>query len=87
MDILMSILAFGAGILILYILCKILTVPLRIIWKLLVNAVIGIVVLFLFNLLGGLVGLSIPINAVNALITGFLGVPGVILILILRIIL
>jgi inhibitor of the pro-sigma K processing machinery len=38
----------------------------------------------LFNFVGGFFSLSIPINALNALITGVLGVPGVILLLVLQ---
>ena len=79
-----TILAYAAGILILFVVCKILALPLKIIWKLIVNALVGVVVLRLFNLLGGLINVTIPINALNALITGVLGVPGVILLLILQ---
>ncbi len=79
-----TILAYAAGILILFVVCKILALPLKIIWKLIVNALVGVVVLILFNLLGGLINVTIPINALNALITGVLGVPGVILLLILQ---
>ena len=44
----------------------------------------ALLILFLFNLVGGFINLSIPINALNALITGVLGIPGVILLLILQ---
>ena len=49
-----------------------------------VNALLGAMILFLFNFVGGFFSLSIPINALNALITGVLGVPGVILLLVLQ---
>lgn len=62
-------------------------IPIRILIKLLINGLIGGVLLFFFNLIGGIFGLSILINPLNAIIAGFLGVPGVILILILQAIL
>jgi len=80
-------LAFAAGLLIVYIICKILSVPLKIIWRLVVNALIGAGILFLFNLFGGLVGITLPINTLNALVVGVLGIPGVILLLVLKLIL
>lgn len=82
-----AIVAFAAGLLILWILCKILSFPVKVIGKLVVNALVGAVVLFLFNLVGGFFSLSIPINALSAIITGILGVPGVILLLIFQMIL
>ena len=79
-----SILAFAAGLLVLWLICKLLAFPLKVLWKLVVNALLGSVILFLFNFVGGFFSLSIPINALNALITGVLGVPGVILLLVLQ---
>jgi inhibitor of the pro-sigma K processing machinery len=81
------ILAFGGGLLILFILAKVLKISLKIIWKLIINALIGAAILVLFNLVGGIFSFSIPITPLNALITGFLGVPGVILLIILQFIL
>ena len=79
-----SIIAFAAGLLILWLICKLLSFPLKVLWKLIINAILGAVILLLFNLVGGFLNLSIPINALNALITGVLGIPGVILLLILQ---
>ena len=79
-----SIIAFAAGLLILWLICKLLSFPLKVLWKLIINAILGAVILFLFNLVGGFLNLSIQINALNALITGVLGIPGVILLLILQ---
>ena len=79
-----SILAFAAGLLVLWLICKLLAFPLKVLWKLVVNALLGAVILFLFNFVGGFFSLSIPINALNALITGVLVVPGVILLLVLQ---
>lgn len=46
----------------------------------LVNTVVGFVILWVLNLLG----LGIPLNWITAAIVGFLGVPGIIIVLILH---
>ena len=47
----------------------------------------SVVVLILFNLVGGLFGLSLAVSPLNALIVGVLGAPGVILLVILTLVL
>lgn len=79
--------AYLIGLVILYILGMLLVVPIRLLIKLLINGLIGGVVLFLFNFVGSIFGLSIVINPVSAVIVGILGVPGVILLLILQVLL
>ncbi len=49
------------------------------IWKIVVNSLSGFVCLWLLNLLSGFTGITLPINLVTCLITGFLGIPGIIL--------
>ena len=79
--------AYIFGIMILFLVAKLLLIPIKIVWKLAVNAVIGGVTLLLINFIGGFFGLYIPINIITALTTGILGVPGVVMILILQYIL
>jgi inhibitor of the pro-sigma K processing machinery len=79
--------AYLIGLLLLYIVGMILVIPIRILIKLLINGLIGGVVLFIFNLIGGIFNLAITLNPLNAIIVGFLGIPGVVLILILQMIL
>ena len=82
-----TVLAYLAGLVLLYILGLLLVIPIRLVIKLLVNGIIGGVILFLFNLVGSIFGFTIAINPLNAIIVGFLGVPGVILILVLQVLL
>lgn len=58
--------------------------PIKIIFKLILNTVIGFLALFVLNYLGSFVGISIAVNWINAVIVGVLGVPGVALILLLK---
>lgn len=64
------------------ILVKLFSWPLKVLGKLILNGVFGVLLLLLVNFLGNYVGISIAINAVTALISGFLGVPGVIFLII-----
>jgi len=79
-----TVFAYLLGLVLLYVLGLLLVVPMRLLVKFLINGVIGGIFLFLFNLIGNIFGLTIVINPLNAIIVGFLGVPGVILILILQ---
>lgn len=82
-----NILGFLLGLVLLYIIGLILVIPIKVIFKLIINGLIGGLILFLFNLVGGLFGIAIAINPLNAIIVGLLGVPGVVLLLILQVIL
>ncbi|KNF07510.1 pro-sigmaK processing inhibitor BofA [Gottschalkia purinilytica] len=79
-----GIIAFGVGLVLLYLIGWLLVIPIKIIFKLIVNGIIGGIILFVINIVGSVVGISLGINPVTALVTGFLGVPGVILLLILK---
>ena len=52
--------------------------------KLLWNGICGVVLLWLFNMLGGIFGVTIPIHFATALVAGFFGIPGVIFILLVQ---
>ncbi|MBU3093910.1 pro-sigmaK processing inhibitor BofA family protein [Clostridium sp. CM028] len=75
---------FLIGIVGMLIVVKLFSWPLKILVKLILNCVFGVLLLLLANFLGKYVGIVIPINAVTALIAGFLGVPGVIFLIIFR---
>ncbi|MEW5867415.1 MAG: pro-sigmaK processing inhibitor BofA family protein [Bacillota bacterium] len=79
-----TVIAYAFGVFLLYIVAYILYVPLRFVIRLMYNAIIGGVLLWVVNLVGGFFGLSVPINPVTALVAGFLGIPGVVLIIALR---
>ena len=66
-------------ILILWLVLKLFKVSFKVIWKLLINALIGGVVLYLLNLIPGI---SRPINWLTTILTGIFGVPAVIVIFI-----
>ncbi len=82
-----AVLAYVFGLILLYLAGWLLLAPFKVVLKLILNALIGGVILVLINLFGGSWGIYVGINPVTALITGFFGIPGAILLLFLQIIL
>ena len=69
--------ALAAGLLILLIAAKLLSLPFRLLKKFIINSVIGAVLLSVVKLLG----LSVTINILTSLVAGIFGVPGVVAVL------
>ena len=80
-----SLLILAAVVLFCYMLLKIISAPIRLVMKLLINAAMGFVILFLVNFFGDFFGISIASNFLTAAITGFFGIPGVLFLIILSI--
>lgn len=78
------ILMYLVGILLLYAVARLLLGPLRLVGKLIWNALLGGALLYVLNLLGDKIGITLPLNPISALVVGFLGIPGVILLLALQ---
>lgn len=73
-----------AGILvliILYVIAKVFMQPIKLLWKLLINSAIGIILLLIVNYIGGYFDFSLPINIITVLVAGFLGIPGILLLI------
>lgn len=60
--------------------------PLRLALKVLLNTLLGFAALFLLNLAGGVTGFTLGLNLFNALVIGVLGVPGLVLLVLLKIV-
>ncbi|MBR2216160.1 MAG: pro-sigmaK processing inhibitor BofA family protein [Selenomonadaceae bacterium] len=73
--------SFAVGFMILVVIIKMLSLPFKILKKLIVNSLIGALMLWLVSFLGAPFGLAVNINIISALIAGTLGIPGVLLIL------
>jgi len=84
MDNIYILLAWVAGIIIVFALGKAIKVPLKIAIKLLVNGLLGGFIIVALNYLGQFVNFNISLNIYSALIAGTLGLPGVILLIILK---
>lgn len=75
--------AFALGLVLLWGIGYLLLVPMRWLGKFIVNALIGGLALWLLNLIGAQFGFFVPVNPINALAVGLLGVPGVVLVCLL----
>ena len=82
----MEYLSFLVALIILYIVLKIIAAPVKIIIKLMINAFVGGVVLFLINLVGAGFGFALNITWLTSLIVGIFGVPGVVLVILFQIV-
>ena len=58
--------------------------PLRLALKVLLNTLLGFAALFLINLTSGLTGLTLGLNLFNGLVVGILGIPGFLLLLLVK---
>jgi len=58
--------------------------PMKFILRLALSTLLGFAALFLINFLGGLIGISIAVNWINAAVVGILGLPGIALLLLIE---
>ena len=77
--------AYVVGILAIYFIGKMFLMPVRMVWKLIYNGIIGGIMLWVVNFVGASFGFTIGINFVSALVAGFLGIPGVILLILFKV--
>lgn len=80
--IILACLALALFLLILFF--KLIAVPLKWALKLLLNAILGFIILFVVNYLGGFIGLKITVGWLSAIVAGVLGLPGVALLLLIE---
>lgn len=74
-------LAAGAALVVLFFVINMFSLSLKLLW----NGICGVILLWLFNLVGGIFGMTIPIHFISALVAGFFGVPGVIVMLLMQV--
>ena len=79
-----NILALIAPVLIAIFVIKLLLSQVKLVWKLAVNSISGFICLWLLNLASGLTGIVFEINFITALVVGFLGIPGIVLLLVFQ---
>ncbi|MBQ4088498.1 MAG: pro-sigmaK processing inhibitor BofA family protein [Clostridia bacterium] len=77
------IISFAIGLALISLLGYLLLVPRRFLWRLAAGSVLGGVTLFIINVFSNITGVAAAINPFTALLTGLLGLPGTLLILLL----
>ena len=63
---------------------RLFSLPIRLLFRFLLNTAAGFVLLVLFNYIGMYFGLSLGINVVNACVIALLGVPGLIALIVIK---
>lgn len=76
-------LTYAGAVVLIFLIGKIFLWPLKMILKLVLNSLAGGLVILLINAVGAAFGLMIPLNFLNAVIVGVLGLPGAVLLLML----
>lgn len=80
------IIAYLSAIIVLFILAKVFIMPIKWMVRLIGNSLLGLFLLWLINLIGINFNFSIGINIFTVLLSGILGIPGVILLIIVQLI-
>lgn len=78
------IIAYAFGIILIYLVGRMLTMPIRLVFKLIYNGIVGGIMLWIVNYIGAYFSFNIGINPITALIAGFLGIPGVVLLILFK---
>lgn len=79
-----NIIAYIACIFFLFIFGKVFIVPIKTIIKLVINSVLGGVVIFLINFIGAYFNFHIGLNLVTSIFVGLLGIPGAVVVVLLK---
>lgn len=82
-----NIITYLACICFLFLFGRIFIVPIKKILKLVLNSIIGGVVIFLINLVGANFGFHIGLNFFTSVLVGLLGLPGVVVLVIVKLLL
>ena len=77
---------FLACSIILLILGKVFILPIKSIVKLILNSILGAVIIYIINKIGATWGFYIGLNLFTSIFVGILGIPGAVLLIILKLI-
>ena len=79
--------ALFVPLLLLVILIRVILIPMKWIWKILINSACGFLCLWLLNTIAGFTGIRFPLNLVTTAAAGFLGLPGIALLALAQVLL
>lgn len=78
------IITFFACVLALFLFGRVLVVPLKTILKIVFNSILGGILIYVINLIGASYNFHIGLNIFTAIFVGILGVPGAVLLIVLK---
>ena len=79
-----NIITYLACIIFLCIFGRLFIVPIKKILKLVFNSILGGIVIYIINIIGANFGFHIGLNIVNSIVIGILGLPGVVCLIIIK---
>lgn len=79
-----NILVFVTCVCLMFIIGKIFIVPIKWIFKLILNSLFGGLLIWIINLIGGICFFHIGLNVYTAVLVGILGIPGAILLALIQ---
>lgn len=79
-----TIITYLACVFFLLILGRVFILPIKSVLKLVGNSILGGILIFVINVIGGMWNFHIGLNIITTIIVGILGIPGVILLIILK---
>lgn len=79
-----TVIIYLACLIVLFIVGKIFYLPLKSIIKLLLNSIIGGILIYIVNVVGASFGFHIGLNIGTSIFAGILGVPGVVFLVVLK---
>ena len=82
-----NIITYIACIFFLFIFGKIFIIPIKTIFKLVMNSILGGLTIFIINLIGSFFNFHIGLNLITSIFVGILGIPGAIVIVIIKLLL
>ena len=82
-----NIIAFIACLFFLFIIGRIFIVPLKTISKFILNSIIGGIIIFIINFIGGFFNFHIGLNLITSIFVGILGIPGAIVVVLIKLML
>ena len=81
-----NVLTYISGLCIIFVLCRIFILPLKFIFKLFLNSFLGAAIILLINLTCSSFGFHIGLNFFTILFVSILGVPGAVLLTLIKLI-
>lgn len=79
-----TLIIYIACICFLFLFGRVFILPIKSILKLVLNSILGGLIIYIINLIGGLFAFHIGLNYITSILVGILGIPGAILLIILK---
>ena len=80
-----TIIIYFACLIVIFIIGKIFYLPLKHIFKLLINSILGGVLIYIVNIVGASFNFNVGLNFGTAIFTGLLGIPGVVVLVLVKV--